>query len=78
MKEVFPEEMIVTGNKWYASESFRRYGEVAPSILAHVGAGNKEEGFGAEHHNVHFDVHDDALRTGVLSIIKIVADFLKA
>lgn len=78
LKEVLPEEKIVTGNKWYGSESFRRYAEVAPSILAHVGAGKPEEGFGAEHHNVHFDVHDDALRTGVLSIIKIVADFLKA
>jgi len=77
LKEVLPEEAITTGNKWYASESFRRYSEVAPAILAHVGAGNPESGAGAEHHNVHFDVDDEALRVGLLSTIKIVTDFLK-
>jgi len=78
LKEVFPDEAIITGNKWYASESFRFYGsEIAPSILAFVGAGNPESGAGAEHHNVHFDVDDEALRVGVLSTLKIVTDFLK-
>lgn len=76
LTEVLPEGGLTHGNRWFASESFRKYREHAPSILAFLGIGNKEFGSGAEHHNVHFDIDEDALKIGVLSTVKIVADYL--
>ncbi|MDY0257370.1 amidohydrolase [Gudongella oleilytica] len=76
LSEVLPEGSITHGNRWFASESFREYSRHAPSILAFLGIGNKEFGSGAEHHNVHFDIDEDALKMGVLSTVKIVVDYL--
>jgi amidohydrolase len=76
LAEVLPEGSITHGNRWFASESFREYRRHAPSILAFLGIGNKGFGSGAEHHNVHFDIDEDALKMGVLSTVKIVADYL--
>jgi len=76
LAEILPEGSIVHGNKWYASESFERYAHRYPSVLAFVGVRNEEYGSGAEHHNVHFDLDEDALRVGVLATLKVVCDFL--
>jgi len=77
LKEVLPEGSFTSGNKWFASETFSQYGQLAPAILAFIGIGNPELGSGAEHHNVKFDMDEDALEMGVLSTLKIVTDFLK-
>ena len=76
LAEVLPEGSITHGNRWFASESFRMYRQHAPSILAFLGVGNKDFGSGAEHHNVHFDIDEDAMKVGVLSTVKIVTDYL--
>lgn len=74
--DILPEGSVTNGNKWYASESFRNYAKIAPSIFAFVGIRNEEYGSGAEHHNVHFDLDEDALMTGVISTLKFATDFL--
>ena len=76
LTEILPAGSIVSGNKWYASESFNRYGETCPAVLAFVGVGNEEYGSGAEHHNVHFDIDEAALKTGVIATLKVATDFL--
>lgn len=76
ISEVLPEGSLVTGIKWFASESFSEYGQKYPSVLAFVGIGNEEVGSGAEHHNIHFDVDDSALQTGVTATVKFTTDFL--
>ena len=74
--EVLPAGSITSGNKWYASESFQRYAEKYPAVFAFVGIRNEEYGSGAEHHNVHFDLDEDALKVGVISTLKVATDFL--
>jgi amidohydrolase len=76
ISQVLPENSLVTGVKWFASESFSLYGQKYPSVLAFVGIGNEELGSGAEHHNIHFDVDDNALKTGVAATVKFATDFL--
>ncbi|NLD18557.1 MAG: amidohydrolase, partial [Tissierellia bacterium] len=76
LKDILPEGAVTRGTKWFASESFRRYAEVAPSLLAFLGMQNEEVGSGAEHHNVHFDVDEEAMKMGVISTVKFVDSFL--
>lgn len=76
LMEILPEGAVTRGTNWFASESFRRYSEVAPAVLAFLGMENEELGVGAEHHNVHFDIDEEAMKTGVISTVKFVNDFL--
>lgn len=76
LMEILPEGAVTKGTNWYASESFGRYSEVAPSILTFLGIQNEEVGSGAEHHNVRFDVDEEAMKMGVISTVKFVNDFL--
>ncbi|CZQ98633.1 peptidase m20 [Trichococcus palustris] len=71
-------ESLVHDVVWYASESFSRYSQIAPSVFAFVGVGNEELGSGAEHHNDHFDVDEDALYYGVAATAKFAIDFLNS
>lgn len=75
IKEVLPES-LVTGVRWFASESFSQYAQLAPICFAFVGIGNEAYGSGAEHHNEYFDVDDDALYYGVVATSKFAADYL--
>lgn len=61
---------------WYASESFARYGEVAPYVFAFIGTRNEELGSGAEHHSELFDLDDDSLQFGIGAMVKFTVDFL--
>lgn len=61
---------------WFASESFHRYREIAPSCFTFVGIKNEEYGSGAEHHNEKFDLDVDALIYGVISTTKFAVDYL--
>lgn len=73
--ELFPDS-LVHDIKWFASESFSRYGELAPYVFSFVGMRNQELGSGAEHHNEYFDMDDDALKYGIGLMTKFAADFL--
>lgn len=73
--DLFPGS-LVHDVKWFASESFSRYGEVAPYVFSFVGIRNEVLGSGAEHHNEHFDMDDDALKYGIGLMTKFTLDFL--
>ena len=45
-------------------------------VFAFVGIQNLEEGIGAEHHNVYFDLDEDALKLGVAATVQYTIDFL--
>ncbi|MDP3058897.1 MAG: amidohydrolase [bacterium] len=72
-----PPGSVVSANKWYASESFRAYGGKYPALLAFLGIRNETYGSGAEHHNSHFDIDEDALGVGILATLKFAHDFLQ-
>jgi len=61
---------------WMASESFAFYEKYFPGVFAFVGIQNLEEGIGAEHHNVYFDLDEDALKLGVAATVQYTIDFL--
>jgi len=69
---------VISGVKWYASESFSRYATIAPSCFAFLGVGNAEVGSGAEHHNICFDLDEDALKYGVAATVKFAVDYLNS
>lgn len=69
--ELYPES-LVSDRVWYASESFCRYSDLAPSVFAFVGAGNKEIGSGAEHHNEYFDLDEKSLTYSLGATLKFI------
>lgn len=73
--KIFPTSRV-EGITWYASESFSRYGEVAPYVFAFIGTRNEELGSGAEHHNEYFDMDDDSLQYGMGTMVQFTIDFL--
>lgn len=73
--KIFPESRV-EGITWYASESFSRYGEVAPYVFAFIGTRDEELGSGAEHHNEYFDMDDDSLQYGMGTMVQFTIDFL--
>lgn len=64
------------GVDWFASEPFNRYQSLAPTLFTFIGMRNETYGSGAEHHNDKFDVDENALINGVLTMTKFAADFL--
>jgi len=69
-------EGLATGERWFASESFSCYSELAPTAYAFVGIKNEEYGSGAEHHNEKFDIDESGLKYGVLAEVQFVVDYL--
>lgn len=67
---------LATDEKWFASESFSRYSELAPIAFAFVGVKSEEYGSGAEHHNERFDIDESGLKYGVLAELQFVVDYL--
>ncbi len=76
LSEILPEGSLVTGVKWFASESFSLYAKKYPSVLAFVGIANEEVGSGAEHHNGKFDIDEDALQVGVTGAVTFAVENL--
>lgn len=62
--------------KWFGSEPFNQYAQIAPTLFAFIGIRNEAYGSGAEHHNEKFDVDENALINGVLATTKFAMDFL--
>jgi hypothetical protein len=59
-----------------ASETFGFYQKCFPGVFAFVGIKNPEKGTGAEHHNIYFDLDEDALKLGVAATVQYTIDFL--
>lgn len=72
---LFPELVNQPETKWYASETFAHYQELAPTFFALVGAGNKSFGSGAEHHNQYFDLDEASLKYNVGLMLMFVLNF---
>lgn len=75
LEEIFP-EAPVTEPTWFASETFFGYREFAPTCFSLVGIRSEEVGSGAEHHNEHFDLDDDALQYGIAVTANFAVKFL--
>ena len=74
--DVLGDEALITYPAWMASEPFGLYQKYFPGIFAFVGIYNEEKGTGAEHHNAHFDLDEDALIKGVLATVQYALNFL--
>lgn len=77
LRKILPDGAIINENPWFASETFSSYISIAPTMFMFVGAKNDELGCGAEHHNSKFDIDEDALRIGVISIVQFVVGYLR-
>ena len=64
LKEICGEEVLKDCNKWYASETYSKYLEKYPGVLAFLGIKNDNLGIGAEHHNSKFDIDESSLVLG--------------
>lgn len=71
------EDALITYDAWMASEPFGFYQKYFPGVFAFLGIQNLEKGTGAEHHNSHFDIDEDALKIGVTATVQYVLDFLE-
>ncbi len=65
------------GYRWYASESFAAYSELAPSLLSFIGIANPAVGSGAEHHARDFDIDEAALEPAVAYTTRLLLDLLR-
>jgi len=75
VEDLFPGH-LTKNVQWYASETFAKYSELAPTIFTLVGVRNEALGSGADHHNQHFDMDDDALRYAIGTMTKFAVDYL--
>lgn len=77
VKEIYPDK-VISGEDyiWYASETFAKYSQLAPTVFLFVGIGNKDLGSGAEHHNDRFDLDEDALQYGVGAMTQFAVQYL--
>lgn len=67
---------VIEHAPWYASETFSDYAKLAPIVFAFVGIANEEIGSGAEHHNVYFDLDEQALSYSLGVMVKFALDYL--
>ena len=70
-------ENLVLSDKWYASESFRNYGEIAPYLYGFLGNKNGDKGIIAENHDPRFDIDDErTLPMGIKTMVLFTYYFL--
>lgn len=74
---VLGKDALITHPAWMASEPFGLYQRYFPGVFAFVGILNEMKGTGAEHHNEHFDIDEDALIIGVAATVQYAVDFLQ-
>lgn len=78
VEQALGSEALIECDPWMASEPFGLYQKYFPGVFAFLGIENKEKGTGAEHHNAHFDIDEDALHLGVAATAQYALDFLKS
>lgn len=76
--DIYGEDSLVDGITWFASESFSAYNKIAPIVFNFVGTRNEDKGIYAEHHNVSFDIDEEALYHGAIVSSNIIAEALKS
>ncbi len=70
-------DKVIQGEPWMASESVSYYYIMYPGVMTFMGIRNEKEGYGAENHNIHFDLDGDKLYTGVAATLSCALDFLE-
>lgn len=61
---------------WFAGESFRLFLERYPGVFAFLGIKNEAAGYGAPHHNDHFDLNESVLKTGAVATVRYTMEWL--
>ena len=69
-------EAVIQGEPWMASESVSYYYLKYPGIMTFMGIRNEKEGYGADNHNIHFDLNPDSLYLGVAATLSYAVDYL--
>lgn len=78
VKEIYGDEAVPdVFQRWYASESFGKYLQEYPGVLALLGIRNSDYGSGAEHHNERFDVDENVLDMGVKATVNYVVNLME-
>lgn len=72
LSSLLSEDSVVTKKPQFGSESFSHYSNAYPSLYANLGIRNEEFGSGASHHNMYFDIDENALWVGVMATIAYV------
>lgn len=76
IRKVLGKDVLTTFPAWMASEPFAFYQMYFPGVFAFVGIQNEDKGTGAEHHNAHFDIDEDALTIGASATVQYALEFL--
>lgn len=78
-REIYPDK-VISGEQyiWYASETFAKYSQLSPTVFIFLGIKNENLGSGAEHHNDHFDLDEDALQYGVGAMAQFAVQYLQS
>lgn len=76
ISSVLGDNYLAYDSNWFASESFSKYGSLAPSLFALVGTKNDIIGSGAEHHNEYFDLDEESLYYATCSMVKFTSEYL--
>lgn len=78
LSEVLPAGTIVRCDPWYAGETFSKWLRKYKGVFALLGINNKEAGYGADHHNEHFDFNESVLKTGAICAVRYAVECLLA
>lgn len=78
VEKVAPEALQGAQPAWLASEAFGEYCLKFPCVFAFVGIADRDRGYGAAHHNRHFDFDEGVLPLGVKATVQFAADFLQS
>lgn len=76
IKKIAPEAIVDPQPPWMASEAFGEYCLKIPAIFAFIGIQDYAHGYGAPHHNQHFDFDESVLTLGVKAVTQFTIDFL--
>ncbi|SNV34862.1 metal-dependent amidase/aminoacylase/carboxypeptidase [Streptococcus acidominimus] len=74
---IFPQSKVIQ-KKWFASETFSFYNQLAPTMFTLFRIKNSEIGSGAEHHHPDFFIDPDSMVYGVGAMLSFVRDFLNS
>lgn len=75
VEDLYPGHLL-QGFRWFASETFAQYRQLAPIMFTFIGIRDKVFGSGAEHHNEYFDMPDEAMKYAITTMVAFAFKFL--
>ncbi|MPM28340.1 N-acetyldiaminopimelate deacetylase [bioreactor metagenome] len=76
IRKILGDAGVASCEPWMASECMALYNKRAPGLLVFVGIANEAVGSGADHHNVYFDIDEEALVGGAAVTLQYALDFM--